>query len=549
VAVEVEASGQVDEFVRVLRKRIWWIVVPFVVIGSLGCFFAVVVPKKFVSETEIMVRDPSAAATEFARLRDTQNEGKIAPFTIRAPARVAEVLSSLNWSDYRVLSGPEASEYVRDRLVDTRVSLEEMPEKISQQLVKISYRDTNPDRATQFLIKLTDSWTNDVLRSNLAAAERELASTDEELENTKERLRSVGEEMEALRAEFGIPPRPANPTTGVAQFSSPVFGQLASAEVEVDRLEGDSEDLRTEIEVMQARRDRLPELVRAPDALPSDPVRRQIESIDRQIQALQIEIDDHDWSSSHSEYLRRQREIDTLRARRREALATADRTSFSEFDDDMVPNEERLRIERQIEEKQTLLEITERQLSRARARFTELRQDAELAQDAISTLQYLGAQEIALGEALTSLENAHQQSARLVSKFDGPSGDPFSVQLRPTVPTEATSPNPWVISIGSLLFGLGVGFGLALLREYSKAVFRTPRDIARVMPHPVLGRVNTIRTRRERARTFLVQCVFGGGSLLFALSTAYVTWSWARDREGLTRPLVDAIESFQQLLK
>ena len=47
----------------------------------------------------------------------------------------------------------------------------------------------------------------------------------------------------------------------------------------------------------------------------------------------------------------------------------------------------------------------------------------------------------------------------------------------------------------------------------------------------------------------IVQCVFGGGSLLFALSTAYVTWSWARDREGLTRPLVDAIESFQQLLK
>ena len=46
MAVEVEAAGQIDEFIRVLRRRIWWIVVPLSVIGSLGIFYAVVVPKK-----------------------------------------------------------------------------------------------------------------------------------------------------------------------------------------------------------------------------------------------------------------------------------------------------------------------------------------------------------------------------------------------------------------------------------------------------------------------------------------------------------------------
>jgi hypothetical protein len=61
--------------------------------------------------------------------------------------------------------------------------------------------------------------------------------------------------------------------------------------------------------------------------------------------------------------------------------------------------------------------------------------------------------------------------------------------------------------------------------------------------------VNAIRTRRERARDFLVRSVLGGGSLLFVLSVGYVTWAWANDKESLTDPLVDAIEAFQDALK
>jgi len=550
MAVEVEASGQVDEFLRVLRKRIWWIVVPFVLIGSLGCFFAVVVPKKFVSETEIMVRDPGST-TELVRARGGPSEGKVAPFTIKADARIREVLASLNWSDFRALSGPQLGEYVRDRNRDVRVQLEEMPKDVNEQLVKISYRDTNPDRATQLLIELLKSWTDDVLRSKLAAAERELAATNSELENTKEDLQRIGEEMESLRAENGIPPRSTSAIDPLGQASPPVFGQLEASENEVASLESKVAELESLIEVRQAERDSLPERVPAPDVAPSDPVQQQIAVIDREIAKLQGEIELNGWSPLSTEYKRRRRRIESAEEQKRELIAQSDgESSFTPgFSGDTVPNEARLRLDRELVAMQAEKQVASRRLERERERYLTLKQRADIAYGAMEQLQFLDAQHAALRETLTQLEIVRQENTRKVEYLDGPQGDPFRVQLRPTVPTEATSPNPWIISIGSLLFGLGIGFGLALLREYSKAVFRTPRDIARVMPHPVLGRVNTIRTRRERARAFLVQCVFGGGSLLFALSTAYVTWSWARDREGLTRPLVDAIESFQQLLK
>ena len=61
MAVEVEAAGQIDEFISILKRRKWLLIVPVVVIGSLGSFFAVVVPKKYVSEMKVMVGNPGAA--------------------------------------------------------------------------------------------------------------------------------------------------------------------------------------------------------------------------------------------------------------------------------------------------------------------------------------------------------------------------------------------------------------------------------------------------------------------------------------------------------
>ena len=60
--VEVESSGQVSEFMRVMRRRWALILIPFAIISSLGVAFAVVVPKKFVSRTRVMVHEVPGAA-------------------------------------------------------------------------------------------------------------------------------------------------------------------------------------------------------------------------------------------------------------------------------------------------------------------------------------------------------------------------------------------------------------------------------------------------------------------------------------------------------
>ena len=84
MAVEVEAAGQVDEFLRVLRRRIWWIIIPVALIGSLGTFFAVVVPKKFVVRTKVMVRDGDEQTGTLGQ-RASAIEGAVAKINITSP--------------------------------------------------------------------------------------------------------------------------------------------------------------------------------------------------------------------------------------------------------------------------------------------------------------------------------------------------------------------------------------------------------------------------------------------------------------------------------
>ena len=73
--------------------------------------------------------------------------------------------------------------------------------------------------------------------------------------------------------------------------------------------------------------------------------------------------------------------------------------------------------------------------------------------------------------------------------------------------------------------------------------------IAHVLPYPVLRRINSIRTRQERLKAFLVQATLASASTAFLVSVAYVTWEYgANDGKGLTRPVIDAIESFREML-
>ena len=179
--IEVEAAGQVDEFIRVLRRRVWWIVVPLCVIGSLGTFYAVVVPKKYVSECSVMIKDLGANAGEFGR-NTAETEGLVAKEELESRARIKTVLTKLGWGEFKVLNEDGQTEYVKETILPSlSVNVKSSGRNAARRTVDVSFAHTDQEKAKDFLSGLTENWTEKVLN-------RERGEKEELLEDVTKRI-------------------------------------------------------------------------------------------------------------------------------------------------------------------------------------------------------------------------------------------------------------------------------------------------------------------------------------------------------------------------
>ena len=56
MAVQVDSPGQIQDFLEILKKRKWQVLLPIAYTLTLGAAFAVLVPKKYECTTEVELR-------------------------------------------------------------------------------------------------------------------------------------------------------------------------------------------------------------------------------------------------------------------------------------------------------------------------------------------------------------------------------------------------------------------------------------------------------------------------------------------------------------
>ena len=540
MAVEVEARSQLDEFFGVLKRRLWAIVLPATLIATIGISIAIVIPKKYVSSTRVMLRDVEGDGGG-----EGTSEGRVAEHTIRSPAGVRAVLKELAWDDYMVLVGQDETEYVESTLDNLDVETPPMDRYAGQQLVRAEFAHVEAARARDFLENLMNRWRTEVLERRHNQTRQAHDDLKESRAQTEEVLKSIGRQISELRQLHGIPPALPDGDR-IKQRLAPQFTALETEKEELLEIEENYANALILRDRLVAARDRMEDEVPYTTKVQADDTADRVKVIDGEIANLESTLEARGWLPAHRKYRLAQAEIGRLR-HERDALVAAQTASFIE--QVMVPNEGKVKASAQVEVAEDQLAILSQRLTAKDDKVAAMNIEVQELQDAYVQLGELGAEQARKHAVLKGTETQLESVRQELAQLDGPMGNPFEVQDAPNLPTSPTEPNPWLIGAFSVLAGLAVGLALAIAGEYSKSTFRSAGDLARVMAVPVLATVNVIVTRKQARRTTVRRLAVGGFTTGFVVTFAYITWAFAFRQDLLSPEVRDFIDAFRGAFK
>lgn len=542
MAVEVENTSQLDEFLRVLKRRFWWILVPAVLISTIGVIYAIVVPKKFVARAQVIVYDRPGQRTLGGGTLAT--EGKVAGVKIKSPQRVKSVLKKLQWEEYEELpTGADAYDY--EKKINGRIEVDTpaMPPGVGQQVVGISFSHTDADLASDFLRELLESWKREVLEANSAQLREEYGRLEERIADLIKQRKEWEERLREKQREHDIAPTQGR-LTADPRFNNPIVDEINGLERELTALESEEGRKETDLETLRAQHRRMKDKVpvrTADGGQALSAVGRAQAELDSAIKARDLS----NYAPTHSRWKQLNAVVEQAKANLDRLIAVApqeDQVATTE------PNEDKLRLNDRILALEDDLMRTRRSIAKTKEKLLDARTRSQVLIDVYGDLDNMRA-ELASVDTLLKAERLERQKIdRQLDRMSGPQGNPFDDLEQVTASDKPTEPNAWLLSIVSILAGIGAGMGLALLLEFSRNCFRSINDIVQSMEVPVLGAINRIETRKQRSVRQVQRLVLGVGMGLMVGVVAYALWAWVAQPHLLSPRLIESFDRLREAL-
>lgn len=528
MSVQIEQQGQLQEFLGILKRRKWQVLLPAFVVIALGIAAAVIVPKKFVAKTQIELRPVGVSISN--------KEGGNAPFQIRSKNRIKKVLQEQQHREYLVLAPDEQSDFIDD--VQSAVKVAITPTSVQgTTFVSIDYADVEREWALKFLRALRTDWIEDVLNRDIKKAEAEQQTLLEEKNKLEKELHREEESLADLRRKNNLSATQPVPGSDATRNEDPDYARLKLNETARDKVVGDLATLAIKIQTLQAQYDELPPKLTQSSVVPGFSNEAQLNQLEQDIAAAQKDL--AGIKPANSKYKLTQEKIKSL-TEQRDQLARL--VTKGELQETYRDNPDLLPLRREIDalklERSTLeatLARLEHDITNDQARVDELQPVYREVRERMEKISRFQA-------ALSTAEGDYQKKVRQVLDITGPLANPFEITDEVHTTLKPTDPNPWLILSFALVAGLAIGLTIAVASEFSKSCFRSVGDISRVMVVPVLGTINTIVTRRQRRLHATKRIVVGLSSLVVIGTILFVTWAWATNAQLLSVEVRNAIE-------
>lgn len=503
-------SYTIDEYIEILYRRIWYIIIPFCLIFTGACVLAIIAPRQFMASTLILVNPqsiPEAFLQTTVTPRIEERLQSIAQEVVLSRTRLEQIISELNLyeEEQKTLSGEEIVSIMKKNIkVELPTTKDEKNEK---GYFTISYTGRDPNVVTTVANRLGSQF----IEENLKIRALQTVGTSEFLTNeltpVKEKLdrleaavvqykrRHMGELPEQRESNMRILEQLQNQNQRIGEslraaqdrklflqkqltdIETPVVMQGGGIyEKEGRPFLGTPSYLQNERVSLSPTAEKISEMV----GERKGSYESQREFLTRVLEGLQAK-----YTDNHPDVVMVKKNLADLEAKKDELGAND------------VKRDPRYR------ELKNQLDLTDHEIARLR----ESERDMVRQIDKYRTrIEQTPAREQDMASLIREHQSAKENYERLLQKSQNAQqaenlerrqkGEQFRIIDPARVPEKPISPNiPKIFLIG-LLAGIGGGFGLAFLREQMDRSFRESGDVEITLGLEVLVAIPRIEEKK-----------------------------------------------------
>ena len=488
----------VNDYIEIGLRRIWYIIIPFVVIMVGTVFYAYNSPKLYRASTLILVTPqkvpeafvrPTVTSTIQDRLQSIAQE-------ITSRTRLEQVISELHlYQEEARSSGLEAIVELMRKNIQVEI-------KGREGYFTISYQGKDPGVVTTVTNKLASLFIEENLRLREAQAQGTSEFLTVELNATKARLEEQEKMVTKFKRQFmGELPEQRDANLRVLEQLQLQYQRTAdNLRAVQDRrliIQKQLSDMELMVASETSRRDDSRPLPSIPIA--RDPQIVQLEQLQNQLKDLQSK-----YTDKHPDILIVKKKIADLEVMIEKGPEEKKESSITESD--LPPTRRETRRERSGLSGLPRYAELESQLMAAEMEMRRLKEEEAKVKAQISVyrerIENTPMRELAMAQMTRDYENTKELYQSLLKKREEAlqaenlerrqKGEQFKVVDPARVPERPFKPDIQKILLFGFLLGAGAGFGLAFMREQMDRSFRDAEDLEATLGFKVLANIPKI---------------------------------------------------------
>jgi polysaccharide chain length determinant protein (PEP-CTERM system associated) len=510
--INPEKSFNIHDYVEIFLRRIWHIVIPFVLIGIGTIIYIYITPKEYRSTSVILVTPqevpeafvkPTVTSRIEARLQSISEE-------IMSRTTLEKIVSEFKL--YPDLAKSKSSEEIVEKMrKDIKIQVRGNPERQEgkqQGAFTISYTGKNPIVVTRVTNKLASLF----IEENLKVREKQAQGTSEFLSNELAANKTKLDEQEKAitsfkRQYFGELPEQKDANMKVLEQLQLLYQRIGES---VGRTEDRKLVIQKQIsdtELLLASYPGMKDGVTSMMTPLKDPQVVQLEQLKTQLADLQSK-----YTEKHPDIVTVKKRIAELEAKMEKDKSekkTEESIAVSELPEPQTgakkgkkDEKSEVRLNPRYKEMEAQLIAVDLEIQRLREeegkikaqinRYRERVENTPIRELAMSniTRDYLNTK-----ESYQTLVRKNQEAQQAENLERRQKGEQFKVIDPARVPMKPVSPDIPKILLFGLMLGLGGGFGMAFFKEQTDHSFRDAEDLEATLGFKVLTNIPKIEKK------------------------------------------------------